>query len=514
MLATLFLIMSLPGAGEPVSLHPSNPHYLLFRGKPTVLISSTEHYGAVLNGEFDAVPYLDELASCGLNLTRAFSGTYREVAGSFNIAKNTLAPKPQTFIGPWPRSSTPGAADGGNKFDLARWNDAYFVRLKQFVAEAGKRGIVVEFVLFCPFYEENLWEVNPMNARNNVNGLRAIKRTEAYALKDRDIQERQEAFVRKAVAELNSFDNVYFEICNEPYFGGVTLEWQARIASIIVETERALPHKHLIAQNIANLKARVERPDPAVSIFNFHYATPPETVAMNFALNKVLADDETGFRGVHDLPYRIEAWDFILAGGAIFDHLDYSFTTDHEDGTAKVLDPTPGGGGRAIRRQFQILKQFIEGFDFLKMAPDRKVIARVTPRETSVRALSSTGREYAVYGHGGKQFTLALELPAGQYEAKWLNPLTGKIDKSERLESKGALVDSRIARSPSRCGARHPASDPARRVMCAYGFDRGIPTMKYDAVGKLTFSLWYGTAQTSFPSIATLNAAAVAWATA
>ena len=37
------------------------------------------------------------------------------------------------------------------------------------------RGIVVEFVLFCPFYEENLWDINPMNPRNNVNGLRAIR---------------------------------------------------------------------------------------------------------------------------------------------------------------------------------------------------------------------------------------------------------------------------------------------------------------------------------------------------
>ena len=264
MLATLLLIMSLPGAGEPICLHPANPHYLLFCGKPTVLIASTEHYGAVLNGDFDAIPYLDELQARGLNLTRTFSGTYREVPGSFKIAQNTLAPKPDKYIGPWPRSDTAGAFGGGNKFDLARWNDEYFVRLKSFVAAAGERGIVVEFVLFCPFYEENLWEVNPMNARNNVNGLRAIKRTEAYTLEHRDIQEKQEAFVRKAVAELNGFDNVYFEICNEPYFGGVTLEWQARIASIIVDTEKALPRKHLIAQNIANEKAKVVRPDPAI----------------------------------------------------------------------------------------------------------------------------------------------------------------------------------------------------------------------------------------------------------
>ena len=88
--------------GRPILLHPDNPHYFLFRGKPTVLITSTEHYGAVLNGDFDAIPYLDELHARGFNLTRTFSGTYREVPGSFKIEKNTLAPAADKYIAPWP----------------------------------------------------------------------------------------------------------------------------------------------------------------------------------------------------------------------------------------------------------------------------------------------------------------------------------------------------------------------------------------------------------------------------
>jgi len=34
---------------KPIGLHPENPHYFLWRGKATVLITSGEHYGAVLN---------------------------------------------------------------------------------------------------------------------------------------------------------------------------------------------------------------------------------------------------------------------------------------------------------------------------------------------------------------------------------------------------------------------------------------------------------------------------------
>lgn len=428
-------------AGDPIRLHPENPHYFLFRGKPTILITSTEHYGAVLNGDFDAIPYLNELHARGFNLTRTFSGTYREVPGSFKIRKNTLAPSPAKYIAPWPRTETAGAEDGLHKFDLRRWNDAYFERLRAFVSAASERGIVVEFSLFCPFYEENLWAVNPMNARNNVNGVGDIPRNEAYTGKHRDLQEVQEAFVRKVVRELSGFDNIYFEICNEPYFGGVTLDWQARIAEVIVETEKGLRRRHLIAQNIANEKAKIEKPNPAVSIFNFHYAGPPATVGMNYGLNRAIGDDETGFRGIEDRPYRVEAWDFIVAGGALFDNLDYSFTTDREDGTDPVVAPTPGGGGPAYRAQLQTLKRFIEGFEFVKMAPDDAVIAGVVPPKTSARALSERGRAYALYIHGGKAVTLTLRLPAGRYRAEWLDPRSGRVEAPREIESRGDRLE-------------------------------------------------------------------------
>src|SRR5881397_3921188 len=104
-LAGWLLAASLLGAAnKPLSLHPANPHYFLFRGKPTVLISSGEHYGAVLNLDFDYVKYLETLRGNGLNLTRTFTGAYVEPPGAFNIASNTLAPAEGRFVCPWARS--------------------------------------------------------------------------------------------------------------------------------------------------------------------------------------------------------------------------------------------------------------------------------------------------------------------------------------------------------------------------------------------------------------------------
>lgn len=433
------LLAAPPEQAKPISLNPENPHYFLFRGKPTVLITSTEHYGAVMNLDFYYPLYLDELQRHGFNLTRLFSGVYVEDFAAFNIVRNTLAPAPQRFISPWARSTQPGYAGGGDKFDLTRWDAAYFHRLKDFVAQAGKRGIVVEMVLFCPYYHDQQWDLSPIKASNNIQGVGDLPGTKALTLDNGPLLAIQDAMVRKIVTELRDFDNVYYEICNEPYFGGVTIAWQNHIAETIKRTEGAFPAQHLIAQNISNGSKKIEGPNASVSIFNFHYSRPPESVAQNYGLNRVISDDETGFRGTADSAYRREGWDFILAGGAVYDNLDYSFTVGHEDGTFDFPPTQPGGGGHALQAQLSILKKFIESFDFVHMQPDDRDIKAVGSA-AKVYALAQPGIAYAVYvDGGGPGTTLLCNVPAGRYSAEWIDPLTGAVEKSEEI-SHGAGV--------------------------------------------------------------------------
>lgn len=384
--------------GGVLSLYPREPRYLQYQGAPLLLITSGEHYGAVLNRDFDYVKYLETLAADGMNGTRTFSGSYVEPEGAFHIARNTLAPTEGRFICPWKRSDVPGYANGGNKFNLDQWDRDYFARLKDFMRHAEQNGIIVELVLFCPFYGDSQWDLSPMNARNNVNGLGQVARTNVFTLDQHGgLLAVQEKLTRKLVEELNSFGNLYFEICNEPYFGGVTLEWQHHIADLIVATEKRLPHRHLISRNVANGSARVENPHPAVSIFNFHYAHPPDAVAINAPLRRVVGDNETGFRGTDTEPYRIEAWDFILAGGGLFNHLDYSFTVGHEDGRFEFPRTQPGSGGPEMRRQLRELADFMNEFDFTRMKPAPGRIHGDLPPGVNVRVLADEGECLAAY---------------------------------------------------------------------------------------------------------------------
>jgi hypothetical protein len=432
-------------ATEPIKLHPENPHYFLFRGQPAVLIASGEHYGAVLNLDFDYVRYLDVLQAHRYNLTRAFSGTYREVPGSFGITGNTLAPAPGRYLCPWMRSSTAGATDGGNKFDLTKWDQAYFDRLRDFCIQAGKRGVVVELVLFCTMYDDKVWQASPMNGRNNINGIGNIGRHEVYSGKDADLMMAQQAVVRKIVGELKDFDNIYYEVCNEPYERpGFSRKWNDQIIAAIVDAEASLPAKHLIAQNLAQRAVKPSDLNQRVSVLNFH-AAKAETVSLNYGLNKVIACDETGGADRSDRKYRTEAWNFILAGGGVYNHLDFSFTPAKEDGMAVPLPQgTPGGGGPELRKQLQILKKFIEGFDFINMAPDHTVIKEKHVRmrtgseaKATVSALAQVGKAYAVYVNGGIQAELVLDLPSGTYRVEWINTKIGEVDQAQTISHAG-----------------------------------------------------------------------------
>ena len=430
----------------PVSLHPENPHYFLFRGKPALLVGSTEHYGAVLNSDFDYVAYLNEIAAHKLNVTRTFSGIYSEPQGAFGIKMNTLAPAKGKLLCPWARSDQPGYLNGGNKFDLDKWDESYFSRLKDFISQAGKNGIIVELDLFSNFYDTLQWKLCPLYIGNNINHIGDVTdQKEILSLKHKDILDIQEKMVRKIILELKDFDNLYYEVCNEPYFGDIeALEaWEQHMTGVIADAEKDFGYKHLISQNIANGSQRIGSPNPLVSIFNFHYARPPVTVEMNYGLNKIIGDNETGFDGIEDTSYRKEAWNFMVAGGGLFDNLDYSFTVDEENGSFHVPETQPGGGGRGLRKQLGILKGVLDEMDFIHMKPDDSIL-RNSGEGTSSRVLALEGKQYLIYvSHKGQKAascTISAELQKGKYKGEWIDTRTGVRSKISIPEHSGGIL--------------------------------------------------------------------------
>ncbi|MBN1582342.1 MAG: hypothetical protein JXA89_16670 [Anaerolineae bacterium] len=330
----------------PITLHPHNPHYFLFRDKPAVLITSAEHYGAAINLDFDYVRYLDRLAAHQLNYTRIYPGALIEREGDF-IAANTLAPRSESLVLPWARSSTPGFPLGGNKFDLDTWDEAYFARLDEFLAQASAREIVVEICFFNCQYPKN-WPVQALYHANNIQGEGKCDHVGFQTMRDRALVARQEAYVGQIVQQVNKYDNVILEICDEPGLFDTPAEeyheWISHLIDIVVETEAGLTNRHLIAQQVEGDQGGPGdfTVDDRVSVIVGQYIGLEsakqiggmQLLETEYGHDKPIELNETAFypvwyTGDREAASRVEAWEFVVGGGAAYNHLNGMFTVDN-----------------------------------------------------------------------------------------------------------------------------------------------------------------------------------------
>lgn len=162
---------------------------------------------------------------------------------------------------PYQRSTECCAFDGGNKFDLEQFNQAYFDRLRERVIEAGERGMYVSVMLFdgwsieMKFPETHQpWRGHPFNINNNVNGVSGDMDGnghggETHLLASSQVLALQEAYVRKVVDTVNDLDNVLYEISNES--SGDSRDWQYHLINVIREYEATKPKQHPIGMTVA-----------------------------------------------------------------------------------------------------------------------------------------------------------------------------------------------------------------------------------------------------------------------
>ena len=456
-LIVLFAVAVIPLNAEPIKVHPANPHYFLFNGQPTVLITSAEHYGAVINKDFNYAAYFDALKSYGLNYTRIYPGELFEPVGKF-MKGNTLGPKPASLIVPWARSTVPGYMLGGNKFDLDQWDPAYFARLKDFVAQAAERGIVVEICFFNGQYSDT-WPISPLYYENNIQGVGHCDPEDVQTLKHADLVRREDDYVREIIRQVNAYDNVILEICDEAMVQGTPIDeasaWVGHFVELIRDTEGKLPKKHLVAQQVEGPLGGPydwsSNPHVAVIVAQYAYGKGwlggMQALDDEYGKNKPLEFNETNYypfyKGDKVGDSRVEAWEFIVGGGGSFNQLNGVYTAENPAG--KTAD------NAQILGSLKALKDFIYSFDFLKMHQDKKFVVGGVPAGAFCRGISEPGRQYALYLHhsagaGASAYTvtpgnyvekLVLDLPSGSYRADWVDPASGRVVRTDAFSHPG-----------------------------------------------------------------------------
>jgi hypothetical protein len=308
--------------------------------------------------------------------------------------------------------------------------------------------------------------------------------------------------IKWTIDRLYCYDNVYWEIANEPESGVVdpttVSQWQANMITQAVNIENAyvganpgVTTRHLIAVNPT--KAAIDYVNGAgalanVGLVNGHYTevftTAGDMGAIQLiqrkgntamGLSKLLGFNETKISAIGGtagtLPAgapdsaRAEGWEFMLSHGAVYDHWGYDYSSTN---------------GQAARTQMKNLRNFVGGLQLRQLtksatdtttAPTSPAWVSLLPWGTynATRAArlfwtameptsTATVKQYVLYLHNslrrckntfsepgcsgtasqllplngyapvitsnGYSETLSLTLPAGNYTAEWVKPVT------------------------------------------------------------------------------------------
>ena len=122
---------------------------------------------------------------------------------------------------PWARTGREHAKDGKPRFDLERFDEAYFSRLRDRVEKARDRGIYVGVLLFDGWAlhlspaPDNI-EGHPFHAANNGNGIAATSIDDLQVLPlDPRMESIEAAYIKKVVDSLHDLPNVIWEVAND-----------------------------------------------------------------------------------------------------------------------------------------------------------------------------------------------------------------------------------------------------------------------------------------------------------
>lgn len=246
-------------ASGPLRVSPTNPRYFAAANGHAVYLTGSHTWanlqdmgGANPPPLFDYTAYLDFLERHNHNFFRLWR--WEQTRWTVEIATE------QYWFAPMPYQRTgPGLAlDGLPKFDLTKFNQAYFDRMRARVIAAGQRGIYVSVMLFDgwsvakakgEYSLNNPWKGHPMNAANNINGIDGDPNgdnsgTETHELVAPAVTTLQEAYVRKVIDTVGDLDNVLYEISNES--DGSARDWQYHLIALIRSYEAGKPKQHPI----------------------------------------------------------------------------------------------------------------------------------------------------------------------------------------------------------------------------------------------------------------------------
>jgi len=430
---TALLAAERPGrpaaARGPLRVNPANPRWFTEPGGQAVYLTGSHTWNNLVDmgrqdppEPFDFEAYLDFLDRHGHNFIRLWTwdSTIWHTQANRRLGKefvHLVAPLP------WLRTGPGNALDGKPKFDLARFDPAYFERLRARVSAAGRRGIYVSVMLFegwglmhgnrnrRPAPDGWAWRSHPFHRSNNVNGVNPDTEGDSLAgevhrLGNEAVNRLQAAYVRKVVDTVNDLDNVLYEVINE----GGEKEWDWWVVRTVRDCERTKPKQHpvgITGHGAERVESMLASPADWISPGrrDGYGETPPPWDG-----NKVSLLDTDHIWGVGGNAAWV--WKSFLRGhNPLF--------MDPYDGS--VLG-TPGDPQwEPIRRAMGQTRRFAERVRLVAMKPE----GRLASSGYCLAHAAAAGPEYLIYAPAG-EVKVDLSASPGTLDVLWFSPSQDK----------------------------------------------------------------------------------------
>ena len=344
---------------------------------------------------------------------------------------------------PWMRTGPGLATDGRPKFDLTKFNQAYFDRLRTRVQALNTAGIYAGVYLFtgewlaafrCPV------DGYPFSGPNNINGvddgyrggpresaIGAVSMTAPNA-----ISMTQDAYVRKTIDTLNDLPNVLWIVSEEAPTESTW--WNNHLISLVRAYEKSKRYQHPIGYG--SLGGHPQDPvlynSDADWVAPWAWVSPSKSAGTGSPTVKVnINDSDHSYFGMwNDTPQknRNYIWENFANGNQVV-FMDPYLVYYPRQRRNLCLDPVNGIGSKPDPRY----ENFRDNLGHLVRYSRKLNLANVTAMSTlsstkfCLAQTPDTGAEYLVYAPNGGPFTLDLSaMPDSRMlSVEWFNPATG-----------------------------------------------------------------------------------------
>lgn len=419
---------------EGIKIYQENPYYWEYNGHPTLLLG-----GSVEDNLFQ-IPNLEE----HLDLLASSGGNY---------VRNVMSSRDEGNLWPFEQQD-----DG--KYDLNKWNEAYWQRFENFLAETAKREIVVQIEVWATFdFYRDFWEVNPFNPKNNVNyNSRRSKLPETVDSHPtftennffRSVPSQmalaqvlwfQQRFVDKMLEHSLKYGHVLYCMDNET---SVTSDWGKYWARHIQKQAKAVGKEVFTT----------EMWDPHDLSHPFHAETfdnPDIFSFVDISQNNHQSSDAHWNNGIKQIN-RLEEINAIRPVNNVKvygnDGGRHKTTRDGiENFVQNVLmgcastrfhRPTSGQGlNETAQAVIKSMRELTDRMDFFAGIPGNELLRERLPGEAYCRAVP--GQEYAIYFPAGGEVKLDLSGLNGRPTLHWLNVLSSEWSAGQ-LEGQGDVT--------------------------------------------------------------------------